>query len=95
MSPTSPERRGRVIQFPGRATEPADHDRGPVEVYRCDSAEAVIVRGLLESHGIPALLRSRVAHSVHPFTVGDQGEVVIVVPEAVAAQSRRLLAASG
>jgi hypothetical protein len=87
------QRRGRVIPFPGRPAGTArDDDHGLVEVHRCDSAEAVVVRGLLESAGVPALLRSRLAHSVHPFTVGAQGEVVILVPEAEAAWSRRLLA---
>ena len=54
-----------------------------------------MVKSLLESESIPTLLRSRLAHSVHPFTVGDQGEVVILVPEAAALQARRLLARIG
>ena len=49
------------------------------------------MQGLFESEGIPALLRSRLAHSVHPFTVGAQGEVVILVPAGAARRSRRLL----
>lgn len=62
-----------------------------MEVRRCDQAEAVVVRSLLESEGIPTLLRSRLTHSVHPFTVGDQGEAVILVPESEAERARRLL----
>jgi Putative prokaryotic signal transducing protein len=62
-----------------------------VEVRRCDQAEAVVVRSLLESEGIPTLLRSRLAHSVYPFSVGDQGAVVILVPAGESARSRRLL----
>ena len=87
-------RRGRVIPFPTprSATRP---ERGLAEVYRCARAEAVVVKSLLESESIPTLLRSRLAHSVHPFTVGDQGEVVILVPEAAALQARRLLARIG
>lgn len=50
-----------------------------------------MVKSLLESEGVPTLLRSRVAHSVHPFTVGSQGEVVILVPESEAKHSRALL----
>ena len=38
------------------------------------------------------LLRSRIPHSVYPFTVGAQGEVVLLVPRAEADRSRRLLA---
>jgi len=87
-------RRGKVIRFPGApppsAPEPRD-ERALVEVHRCDQAEAAVVRGLLESEGIPTLLRSRLAHSVHPFSIGAQGEVVILVPEREAARSRRLL----
>ena len=51
-----------------------------------------MVKGLFESEGIPTVLRSRIALSVHPFTVGAQGEVRILVPDAEAARSRRLLA---
>jgi len=45
------------------------------------------VRSLFESEGIPTLLRSRLAHSVHPFSIGDQGEVVILVPAHEAARN--------
>lgn len=62
-----------------------------VEVRRCDPAEAVVVRSLLESAGIPVLLRSRLVGSLHPFTVGDQGEVVVCVPGSEAPRARRLL----
>lgn len=97
-------RRARIIRFPG-APGPAGGGQAPrpappgepdlVEVRRADRAEALVVRGLLESEGIPVVLRSRLAHSVHPFTVGDQGEVVILVPEADAPRARRLLARIG
>jgi hypothetical protein len=83
-------RRGRVIPFPG-VKLPKDDDSAFAEVHRCDQAEAVVIRGLLESEGIPTLLRSRIAHSVHPFTVGAQGEVVILVPRAEAARAVSLL----
>ena len=65
-------RRGKLIPFPGVRIEDAD-ERRLVTVHRCDSAEAVVVKSLFESEGIPTLLRSRIAHSVHPFTVGAQG----------------------
>jgi hypothetical protein len=87
----STSRRGQVIRFPARAPVESADDTSLVEVYRCDQAEAVVVRSLLESERIPTLCRSRVAHSVHPFTVGDQGEVQILVPRSEAARSRRLL----
>jgi hypothetical protein len=62
-----------------------------VEVHRCSPAEAVVIRGLCESHGIPSVLRSLLSPSVHPFTVGAQGSVRILVPESEAPRSRRLL----
>jgi hypothetical protein len=70
---------------------PADHARTLVELHRCDQAEAVVVKSLLESHGIPALLRSRLALSVHPFSVGAQGEIVVLVSAQELPRSRRLL----
>jgi hypothetical protein len=85
-------RRGKVIPFPVRAAArpPAD-GRAFTELHRCDQAEAVVVKSLLESEGIPALLRSRLALSVHPFSVGAQGEVTVLVPESELARSRVLL----
>src|SRR5436309_3956042 len=83
-------RLAKVIRFPRRPATPS-HERGFVEVRRCDQAEAVVVRSLFESEGIPTLLQSRLAHSVYPFSVGDQGAVVILVPVAEAPRGRRLL----
>ena len=83
-------RRGRVIPFPGARRDP-DREDGLVEIHRCDAAEAVVVKALFESDGIPTLMRSRLAHSVHPFTVGAQGEVVILVPAAEAGRAVALL----
>lgn len=87
-----------MIRFPGapeppEATGPdeAGDERGLVAVHRCDRAEAVVVKSLFESEDIPTFLRSRFTHSVHPFTVGAQGEVVILVPEREAVRSRVLL----
>jgi hypothetical protein len=94
-------RRAKVIPFPGpleRARragtprQPTVEPSGMVEVHRCDQAEAVVIRGLFESEGIPTLLRSRLAHSVHPFSVGAQGEVVVLVPPSEVARARLLLA---
>jgi len=91
--------RGKIIRFPGSPPELEGaqgsrliNGRDFVEVYRCDRAEALVLKGLFESEEIPCLLRSRLVHSVHPFSVGDQGEVTILVPESDAPRARRLLA---
>jgi hypothetical protein len=82
---------GRVIPFRRPAREPGD-DREFQEVRRVrDQAEALVVKSLLEAHGIRVVLRTHVASSVHPFTVGDQAEVRILVSRSAIAQSRRLL----
>jgi hypothetical protein len=83
-------RRRRVIPFSKSSRSVADAG-GLVEVHRCDHAEAMVVKSLFESHAIPTLLRSRIAHSVHPFTIGSQGEAVIFVPQQEAARAARLL----
>ena len=91
-------RRAKIIRFPGAPEPPtgpasgeAAGERGLVEVHRCARAEAMVVQSLFESEGIPTLLRSRVAHSVHPFTVGSQGEVAILVPVKEVRRTRALL----
>jgi Putative prokaryotic signal transducing protein len=93
-------RRAKIIPFP---TPPAGSPRpairrlrggepGLQEVHRGPQAEALVVKGLLESAGIPTMLRSRVPHSVYPFNVGNLGEVIVLVPDTEAAHSRLLLA---
>ena len=86
-------RRGKIIPFPVRPERPRPEADGRafIELHRCDQAEAVVVKSLLESEGIPAILRSRLALSVHPFSVGSQGEVVVLVPGSELARSRVLL----
>jgi len=83
---------GHVIPFPQRRVVETGNSSAVVEVHRCDHREALVVKSLFESEGIPVVVRSRIAHSVHPFTVGAQGEVVLMVPRADADRSRRLLA---
>jgi hypothetical protein len=87
-SPGRSERRGEW----GAISGPPMSVAALVEVHRCDQREALVVKGLFESEGIPVIVRSRIAHSVHPFTVGAQGEVALLVPRADADRSRRLLA---
>jgi Putative prokaryotic signal transducing protein len=92
-------RRAKVIRFP---TRPEPRSGRPasslpagslVEVRRCrDQSEALVVRGLLESEGIRVVLQSRLAQSVYPFSVGDQGEVLLLVAAADLPRARSVLA---
>ena len=84
-------RRARIIRFP---TPPSTGDpaTGLVEARRCrDQAEALVVRGLLESEGIHVVLQSRLAPSVYPFSVGHQAEVVLLVNAADLPRTRAVL----
>jgi len=63
-----------------------------VEVYRAfGEAEALIIKGLLESNDIPCLLKSHAAPSVHVFTVDGMGEYKVMVGESRAEEARRLI----
>jgi len=63
-----------------------------VEVYKAaGEAEAQMIKGLLESKGIPCLLRSLAAPSVHVFSVGGMAEVKVLVWGSTAERARRLI----
>ncbi|HEY7037466.1 MAG TPA: DUF2007 domain-containing protein [Methylomirabilota bacterium] len=84
-------RRAKIIRFPTPPSKSAS-TTGLVEARRCrDQAEALVVRGLLESEGIHVVLQSRLAQSVYPFSVGDQAEVVLLVAAADLPRARTVL----
>jgi ribonuclease-3 len=65
----------------------------PVVIFRTQSdVEASIVRGLLDAHGIQAIVSSDVPHSVFPLTVNALGEVRIAVHPADADEARHVIA---
>ena len=67
-------------------------DKKLAEVYRAaGEAEAQIIKGLLESRGIPCLLQSNAAPSVHMFAVDGMGEVKIMVWKEAAEKARELI----
>ena len=67
-----------------------------ISVYRAmGEAEAMIVKGLLESNGIPCILQSNAAPSVHAFTVDGMGEVRVMVEESMAEEAKRLIGEKG
>ncbi len=68
-------------------------DEKLVAVYRASGEmQAQVVKGLLESNGIPCLFKSQAAPSVHAFTVDGMGEVFVMVAAVVAEEARKLLA---
>jgi len=67
-----------------------------VEVYRAaGDAEAQIIKGILESNGIPCLLKSHAAPSVHVFAIDGLGEVKVMVRESRAEEAKRLIGGEG
>lgn len=68
--------------------------RGPrlVAVYRGSYLQAEIVKGHLESEGVPALLRYEAAGLVYGVTVDGLGEARVMVPEELAAEAEAIVA---
>ena len=63
-----------------------------IEVYKAaGELEAQVIKGLLESYGIPCLLKSNAAPSVHMFAVNGMGEVKVMVFSSMAEKARRLI----
>lgn len=63
-----------------------------VEIYRAaGEIEAQVIRGLLESNGIPCLLKSNAAFSAHMFAIDGMGEVKVIVLESIANKAKRLI----
>lgn len=67
----------------------------PVVVFRAmGDMEADIVKGLLESNGIPCSLTTRhVTHTPFPLTMDGAGEVRITVPAQLAEEARSIIEA--
>ena len=63
-----------------------------VEVYRAvGEMEAQVIKGLLESYGIPCFFKSWAAPSVHTFAVDGMGEVRVMVWESMAEKAKSLI----
>jgi hypothetical protein len=64
-----------------------------VVVYRAiGEAEAEVIHGLLDSFGIPSMLQSNTAPSVHMFTDNIVGKVEVMVWASRVEEARHLLA---
>ncbi|MFC2006355.1 DUF2007 domain-containing protein [Chloroflexota bacterium] len=55
-------------------------------------AEAQIIKGLLESNGIPCFLKSNAAPSVHVFVVDGMEQFDVMVEDSLADEAKRLIA---
>ncbi len=60
-------------------------------MYRGNYLQAQIVKGHLESEGVPALLRYEGAGLVYGVTVDGLGEACVMVPEALAAEAEAIV----
>jgi putative signal transducing protein len=56
-----------------------------------NDSEAELVRGILESYGIPCRIRSSISHQVYPFTMDGLGEIRLEIPSEAAEEARRIL----
>ena len=56
-----------------------------------DDTEAELIRGLLESYGIPCSVISDITHAVVPLTVDGLGEIRLSVPEEAAEEAEGIL----
>jgi hypothetical protein len=63
-----------------------------VEVYKARTEmEAQVIKGLLESFGIPSYFKSNAAPSVHFFTMDGMAEVKVMVLDSMAETARELI----
>lgn len=63
-----------------------------IEVYKANGElEAQIIKGMLDSYGIPSLLQSHAASSVHSFVFDGMGEVRVMVPKSLADEAKAII----
>jgi hypothetical protein len=74
-------------------TEPNDNgDLDLVEVHKAwGSAEAEVIKSMLESYGISCLMRGKVLQSVLPFTADGMGEIKILVSKKDMTRAKNLI----
>ena len=66
-------------------------DEQLVTVYVATQMEAQIIKGRLESEGIPVLLNYESAGLVYGITVDGLGEVKVMVPKRLAEEASEIL----
>ena len=65
-----------------------------VSVYTTTYMEAQVIKGRLESEGIPVLLNYESAGLVYGITVDGLGEVKVMVPKHLAKEAKEILGIS-
>ncbi|MCL5024769.1 MAG: DUF2007 domain-containing protein [Nitrospirae bacterium] len=71
------------------------NEEGWVEVLvTCDSLEAEMIKDLLESGGIPVVLRSSKVHP-YPVNIGKMGEIKILVRKEDEEAAQRVIGGEG
>jgi ribonuclease-3 len=64
----------------------------PVVIFRTTSdVEASVVRGLLESHGIPTHVSAEAIRTIFPSSTGGHGDIRLSVPAELAEEAQRLI----
>ena len=67
-----------------------------VEVYRSASeVEAQVIKSLLDSYGVPCVLKGNAASSVHMFALDGMGEVRVMVLESARGKAGELIRGGG
>jgi hypothetical protein len=73
-------------------TTGGDQDNEPVVVWvAANLMEAQVVKGRLESEGIPALVRGEALGAIYGLTTGGLAAADVLVPAALAEKARQIL----
>lgn len=73
-------------------TTGGDLDQEPVVVWEAANLmEAQVVKGRLESEGIPALVRGEALGAIYGLTTGSLAAAAVLVPAALAEKAQQIL----
>jgi hypothetical protein len=76
----------------GAATTGGGSDTEPVVVWEAaNSLEAQVVKGRLESEGIPAFVRGEALGTIYGLTAGGLARADVLVPKPLAAKAQEIL----
>lgn len=91
-SPTHVTDPGTRSRTGSRTTTGGDLDQEPVVVWEAaNPLEAQVVKGRLESEGIPAIIRGEALGNVYGLTVGSLAQTDVLVPGALAEKATEIL----